>query len=224
MGLLDKLEKGIEKVVRKPFSATFKSPVEIIEIAAQIKNYMDSQVSLEKEQKLVDHRYKILVSEADFEKLSENQLGFDRELTELVQNHIAEKHYSTIDELRFVLGKSGELSLGELDIKVMQTEQDVYWQPFIELADQKLALAKGRTRVGRGGESEIKINDRALSRVHLELLFNGEKAGVRDLGSTNGSAINGQKFTEAPLVNGDTITCGNTQIKFYYLPQLKEDA
>ena len=224
MGLLDKLEKSIEKVVRKPFSATFKSPVEIIEIAAQIKNYMDSQVSLEKEQKLVDHRYKILVSEADFEKLSENQLGFDRELTELVQNHIAEKHYSTIDELRFVLGKSGELSLGELDIKVMQTEQDVYWQPFIELADQKLALAKGRTRVGRGGESEIKINDRALSRVHLELLFNGEKAGVRDLGSTNGSAINGQKFTEAPLVNGDTITCGNTQIKFYYLPQLKEDA
>ncbi len=224
MGLLDKLEKGIEKVVRKPFSATFKSPVEIIEIAAQIKNYMDSQVSLEKEQKLVDHRYKILVSEADFEKLSENQLGFDRELTELVQNHIAEKHYSTIDDLRFVLGKSDELSLGELDIKVMQTEQDVYWQPFIELADQKLALTKGRTRVGRGGESEIKINDRALSRVHLELLFNGEKAGVRDLGSTNGSAINDQKFTEAPLVNGDTITCGNTEIKFYYLPQLKEDA
>ena len=224
MGLFDKLEKGIEKVVRKPFSATFKSPVEIIEIAAQIKNFMDSQVSLEEEQKLVAHRYKILVSETDFQRMAENQLDLDGELTELVQNHMAEKHYSTIDDLRFVFGKSKELSLGELDIKVMQTETDVYWQPFIELEDQKLALAKGRTRVGRGGESEIKLKDRTLSRVHLELLFNGEKAGVRDLGSTNGSQINGQKFTEAPLVNGDTITCGNTEIKFYYLPQLKEDA
>ena len=224
MGLFDKLEKGIEKVVRKPFSATFKSPVELIEIAAQIKNFMDSQVSLEQEQKLVSHRYKVLVSEVDFERLSGNQLEFDWELTDLVQKHMTEKNYSAVDDLRFVLGKSAELSLGELDIKVMQTETDVYWQPFIELENEKLALAKGRTRVGRGGESEIKLKDRTLSRVHLELLFNGEKAGVRDLGSTNGSKINGQKFTEAPLVNGDTITCGNTEIKFYYLPRLKEDA
>ena len=224
MGLLDKLEKSIEKVVRKPFNATFKSLLDPIEIASQIKTSMDSQVSLDQEQKLVAHRYQLLVSPQDFEALSADQLNLDRNLTETIDEYLKAKNYSTVDDLRFILGKSESLSVGELEINVMQTETDVYWQPFIEFEDQKLALPKGRTRVGRGNEADVKLNDRTLSRIHLELLFNGEKAGVRDLGSTNGSFLNGQKFQEGPLVNGDTIACGNTEIKFFYLPQLKEDA
>ena len=224
MGLLDKLEKSIEKVVRKPFNATFKSLLDPIEIASQIKTSMDSQVSLDQEQKLVAHRYQLLVSPQDFEALSADQLNLDRNLTETIGEYLKAKNYSTVDDLRFILGKSESLSVGELEINVMQTETDVYWQPFIEFEDQKLALPKGRTRVGRGSEADVKLNDRTLSRIHLELLFNGEKAGVRDLGSTNGSFLNGQKFQEGPLVNGDTIACGNTEIRFFYLPQLKEDA
>ncbi len=224
MGLLDKLEKSIEKVVRKPFNTTFKSLLDPIEIASQIKTSMDSQVSLDQEQKLVAHRYQLLVSPQDFEALSSDQLNLDRKLTEMVGEYLKAKNYSTIDDLRFILGKSESLSVGELELNVMQTESDVYWQPFIEFADEKLPLPKGRTRVGRGSEADVKINDRTLSRIHLELLFNGEKAGVRDLGSTNGSFLNGQKFQEGPLVNGDTIACGNTEIRFFYLPQLKEDA
>ena len=224
MGLLDKLEKSIEKVVRKPFNATFKSLLDPIEIASQIKTSMDSQVSLDQEQKLVAHRYQLLVSPQDFEALSADQLNLDRNLTETIGEYLKAKNYSTVDDLRFILGKSESLSVGELEINVMQTETDVYWQPFIEFEDQKLALPKGRTRVGRGSEADVKLNDRTISRIHLELLFNGEKAGVRDLGSTNGSFLNGQKFQEGPLVNGDTIACGNTEIRFFYLPQLKEDA
>lgn len=224
MGLLDKLEKSIEKVVRKPFNATFKSPLDPIEIASQIKSNMDSQIAPEQEQKLVAHRYQLLVSKQDFEALSADQLELDRKLTEMVGQHLKSKHYATIDDLRFILGKKEGLSIGELEIDTAETESDVYWQPFIEFADQKLPLPKGRTRVGRGNEADVKINDRTLSRIHLELLFNGERAGVRDLGSTNGSFLNGQKFQEGPLVNGDNIACGNTEIKFFYLPQLKEDA
>jgi hypothetical protein len=224
MGLLDKLEKSIEKVVRKPFNATFKSLLDPIEIASQIKSSMDNQVSLEQEQKLVAHRYQLLVSEKDFEALSADQLNLDRKLTEMVTEHLKQKNYATIDDLRFILGKSEKLSVGDLEINITESETDVYWQPFIEFDEQKIPLPKGRTRVGRGSEADVKVNDRTLSRIHLELLFNGEKAGVRDLGSTNGSFLNGQKFQEGPLVNGDIIACGNTEIKFFYLPQLKEDA
>jgi len=224
MGLLDKLEKSIEKVVRKPFNATFKSLLDPIEIASQIKTSMDNQVSLDQEQKLVAHRYQLLVSPQDFEALSADQLNLDRNLTETIGEYLKAKNYSTVDDLRFILGKSESLSVGELELNIMQTETNVYWQPFIEFEDQKLPLPKGRTRVGRGNEADVKLNDRTLSRIHLELLFNGEKAGVRDLGSTNGSFLNGQKFQEGPLVNGDTIACGNTEIRFFYLPQLKEDA
>ena len=224
MGLLDKLEKSIERVVRKPFNATFKSLLDPIEIASQIKSSMDSQVSLDQEQKLVAHRYQLLVSPQDFEALSADQLNLDRTLTEIIGEYMQAKHYATVDDLRFILGKSDSLSVGDLELDVLETETDVYWQPFIEFDEQRIQLPKGRTRVGRGSEADVKVNDRALSRIHLELLFSGEKAGVRDLGSTNGSFLNGQKFQEGPLVNGDLITCGNTEIKFFYLPQIKGDA
>ena len=224
MGLLEKLEKSIEKVVRKPVNATFKSLLDPIEIASQIKANMDNQVSVEQEHKFVANRYQLLVSTQDIEALSADHLELDRKLTQMVCEHIKLKNYATIDDLRFILGKSQKLSVGDLEVEILETETDVFWQPFIEFAEQKLPLPKGRTRVGRGNEADVKINDRTLSRIHLELLFNGEKAGVRDLGSTNGSFLNGQKFQEGPLVNGDTIACGNTEIKFFYLPQLKEGA
>jgi len=105
MGLLDKLEKSIEKVVRKPFNTTFKSPLDPIEIASQIKTSMDSQVSLDQEQKLVAHRYQLLVSPQDFEALSSDQLNLDRKLTEMVGGYLKAKTYSTVDDLRFIPGK-----------------------------------------------------------------------------------------------------------------------
>jgi sigma-B regulation protein RsbU (phosphoserine phosphatase) len=66
---------------------------------------------------------------------------------------------------------------------------------------------------GRGASCTIPIRDRFLSRQHLEFLSKGGSWFVRDLGSANGSWLNGRRVEGAERLRvGDTLTLGETEI------------
>lgn len=62
--------------------------------------------------------------------------------------------------------------------------------------------------VGRGGAADLIIPDTAVSRTHAEIQATGDRLRVRDLGSANGTMVNGVSVTEAFLTEGDTLTFG----------------
>ena len=69
--------------------------------------------------------------------------------------------------------------------------------------------------LGRGTDADIQINDPGVSRRHAEIRLMPEgPGGVRvvlvDLGSTNGTLVNGRRAAEAELVDGSTVRIGNT--------------
>jgi hypothetical protein len=69
--------------------------------------------------------------------------------------------------------------------------------------------------LGRGTDADIQINDPGVSRRHAEIRLMPEgPEGIRvvlvDLGSTNGTLVNGRRTTEADLVDGSTVRIGNT--------------
>ena len=69
--------------------------------------------------------------------------------------------------------------------------------------------------LGRGTDADIQINDPGVSRRHAEIRLMPEgPGGIRvvmvDLGSTNGTLVNGRRTTEAELVDGSTVRIGNT--------------
>jgi len=67
------------------------------------------------------------------------------------------------------------------------------------------------SNVGRDITNNIVINDREVSRHHLRLMRGAEGYTVEDLGSTNGTFINGKRVTGAtPLTNGDMLGLGET--------------
>jgi HD-GYP domain-containing protein (c-di-GMP phosphodiesterase class II) len=68
--------------------------------------------------------------------------------------------------------------------------------------------------IGREGGQTIRILDEGVSRQHAEIFRIGEMCFVRDLNSTNGTYVNGQRITEEMLRNGDEITVGNTSMVF----------
>jgi pSer/pThr/pTyr-binding forkhead associated (FHA) protein len=73
--------------------------------------------------------------------------------------------------------------------------------------------------IGRGSDADITLNDTGTSRRHVEVLWDGERAQVNDLGSTNGSKLNGQPVTKAPLAPDSVIDIGRTRIVFRVLAQ-----
>lgn len=83
----------------------------------------------------------------------------------------------------------------------------------------KVAVKPGVLSVGRSAESSVPLNDTNVSRRHAEIRSRGD--GVRiewfliDLGSTNGTMVNGVKVTgEQRLRNGDSLMFGNTPARF----------
>jgi Protein of unknown function (DUF3662)/FHA domain len=74
---------------------------------------------------------------------------------------------------------------------------------------------KGRTVVlGRSRDCDIQLADANVSRRHAELRQEGASYWIIDLGSTNGTEVNGKRVKRAKLSDGDTIVLGSTRITF----------
>ena len=81
---------------------------------------------------------------------------------------------------------------------------------------QRLEVACPATTVGRGS-GEIDIDDPTLSSRHFTIEERGQEFFLRDLGSTNGTFLNGHLVRSAPLKSGDEIKAGESVFMFSVL-------
>jgi hypothetical protein len=80
---------------------------------------------------------------------------------------------------------------------------------------QRIELHEGHYVLGRHLENDIVVNDTNVSRKHAEFVCAAGEVVVRDLGSTNGTKVNGVAITgEQLLQHGDIINLGTAQITF----------
>lgn len=73
-------------------------------------------------------------------------------------------------------------------------------------------LRPGYTIVGRGQDADFRLPDTGVSRRHAEIHWDGEVAILSDLGSTNGTSVNGGMIQEWQLADGDMIRIGHSDI------------
>jgi pSer/pThr/pTyr-binding forkhead associated (FHA) protein len=69
-------------------------------------------------------------------------------------------------------------------------------------------LGSGATLIGRGAECDIFLGDVTVSRHHATVTASKEALTVEDLGSTNGTYVNGSRAEEASLTAGDELIIG----------------
>jgi two-component system, cell cycle response regulator len=80
-----------------------------------------------------------------------------------------------------------------------------------------------KTIIGRGQKAQVRLLDDGISREHAQVVVEGNKIYLQDLGSTNGTFCNGMKVDRRELADGDKILVGSTTIlKFTYHDNLDE--
>jgi diguanylate cyclase (GGDEF)-like protein len=90
-------------------------------------------------------------------------------------------------------------------------------------AGEMFKLQYERTIIGRGPKVSVRLNDEGVSREHCQILREGERVILEDLGSTNGTFCNGIRIDRRELTDGDKIMVGSTTIlKFTYHDYLDE--
>ncbi len=73
---------------------------------------------------------------------------------------------------------------------------------------REFPIAKPKTIIGRRQDCELRVPTRDVSRQHCEISLNGKAVTVRDLGSANGTYVNGKRVAEATLKAGDVLKVG----------------
>ena len=83
----------------------------------------------------------------------------------------------------------------------------------------RLALYEGENVLGRGLDDTIEVDLPTISRRHARITI-GATSTLEDLGSKNGTYLQRQRVTSAPLSDGDEIRVGNATFTFRIEPPL----
>jgi hypothetical protein len=115
-------------------------------------------------------------------------------------------------------GGSGTMLLDPEDPPARPSGLELKVQAHLDLVgampgEGRLPLLDARTVVGRE-RADITIDDPALSSRHFEVEARGDEYFLRDLNSSNGTALNGDKIRAAQLASGDRIRAGRTTFVF----------
>ena len=81
------------------------------------------------------------------------------------------------------------------------------------MAGRAHELKADRTTIGRVEDNVFQIVEPSVSSHHCEVLLRGKDVVVKDLDSTNGTFINGEKVTESVLQPGQTLRLGNVELR-----------
>jgi hypothetical protein len=75
-------------------------------------------------------------------------------------------------------------------------------------------LTTGRNVIGRGTDADIRLPDTGVSRKHVDVVLEGGTAFAEDLGSTNGTLVNGRRISRQALADGDVIRIGHSVLVY----------
>lgn len=89
-------------------------------------------------------------------------------------------------------------------------------KPLLEVVGGQTYLLVGeRTVVGRGRNVDIALSDSGVSHQHFEIVQVGTNYVLRDLGSTNGTFVEGNRVNEATLLDRNVVTAGRIKMIFW---------
>lgn len=229
MGLLERFEDSLDRLVNGAFARAFKAEVQPVEIASAIQREMDDRsVVIDRQRTACPNMFQVELSSHDFQRLTTYQSTLESELATLVVEYSSEQRYTLLGSALVTLDEDDELETGifrvrsESRAQIAATDGEeaidtalgvTIGQPRLEAAGMAYPLVRAMTRLGRGSDVDIRIDDPGASRSHCEIVL-GDPVVIRDLGSTNGTLVDGEAISETEITDGAEIQIGTTVLVF----------
>ncbi len=222
MGLLDNFEKKLDRLVNGAFAKAFKSEVQPVEIAAGLQRELDDRATVvSRSRTVVPNVFVVELSERDHARLADFEATVNEELATLVREYAQEQRYTFVGPAQVTLASDPQLGTGLFRVRsevrpgaggAPPPPTDVTGQPHLEVDGTTYAL-RAVTRIGRGTEVDIRVDDPGVSRAHAEITL-GTDVTIRDLGSTNGTLVDGRMVSSVALHDGARIQLGTTTLTY----------
>ena len=268
MGLLDRLEAGIERAVQGTFARHLRSAVHPVEIASNIRRAMDDRAVASSGRAIVPNVFVIELSPSDYDRLQPDLRNVEMDLVAAAEEHCEGQHYQPAGPFDMIFEEHDDLETGVFRLRPSKASRpratgmtgqqrtvrppqapapavpadedepptrahaarpaaaapptprrnNPADRPWLDVDGDRYPLMGALTVLGRDDSADIILDDPGISRRHSELRVTLDGPHVvttiRDLGSTNGTFVNGERVTSAHLSDGDRITVGRTSVTF----------
>ena len=214
---LQSLERRLERMVEGVFRGS-RSAIRPIELGRRVVRAMDDQRSVDvKGRRVVPNDFTVYLSERDLHSFDEINDVLTSELVEAAREYAREEGYHFMGPVRVELAVDPNLRGGRFEVlaQLKQARGGAGAGSLVMPSGQRISLGDRPVTIGRSSECTIALSDQNVSRRNAEVRPGPRGYAVADLGSTNGTMVNGTRIrSEQPLADGDILSFGATYIRF----------
>ena len=233
MSVLDRFEKSVEGAVNGVFSKFGSKDLQPVDLSSALEREIDNEaMPVGRDRTVAPNEYRFKLSTPDFDHIE--QWGSETladELADNLTNYARSQHYAFVGPVVVIFEEDLDLAKGSFKLTAasvqgnavpVTTDEQSQDSPLLEINGSQYLLTKEKTILGRGSGCDIVIDDPGISRKHLEIDVTPNGVIARDLGSTNGTYVEGHQVPAATLLDGNTITIGRTRILYWASSQEQE--
>ncbi len=215
--VLRSFEDRLERLVEGMFARAFRTGLQPVEIGRRLVKELDANRTLDvRGRSVAPNLFVVHLASSDQERFANIHDSLIAELRTIVRDHATAEGFRFLGPVRlqFAEDEGGTVGLFRVDTSFDERPPSEH-HGYLELPDgQRVGLGVQVTTIGRVPESTIVLSDPNASRHHAEIHLDGDSFELVDLGSTNGSKVNGQKISRQLLAEGDELTFGTIQLRF----------
>jgi hypothetical protein len=222
VSLLSRFEKACSAFIERAFARSFPSELAPAHVARKLVAVMEAHTDRADGELVAPSEYLVYVDPNELERLQSDRAYLEREWGELLRDlavRVGASFPGGAPHVRMV-GKEGvppgsaEIELGEERPTERRRPQPGFALRVLKgLPAGGLYPLEGELSVGRGKGVNVVLADPSVSRRHATIALVDGLPVVRDLGSTNGTFVNGERVETRKLRAGDVLKVGNTELR-----------
>jgi len=213
---LQKFEERLERLVEGTLAKPFKSNLQPVEIGRRLTREMDLHRRVGVRGLIAPNFFVVTLAPADVDRFSNFIDALSRELSDAAREHARVESYSFVGPVEVEIYEGATLKSGRFTVtaEVHESDDGGFLAELVFPDGKRVAVGSEALVIGRLPECGIVLQDSNVSRRHAELRRRGEGVFITDLGSTNGTRVNGSPVREQMLANGDEVSVGSTRLIF----------
>jgi hypothetical protein len=212
---LQRFERRLEQLVEGAFTKAFRSGLQPVEIGRRLVRELDAGRTAGVRGTVAPNHFTVTLSPDDAERFAGFHDALVRELQEAARDHVRTEGYHFIGPVEVVIEVDERRKRGDLRVEAEIVEGEGGVPGSLVLPDGgRVRLGEWVTVIGRLADCEINLADPQVSRRHAEVRPAANGFRVVDLGSMNGTRVNGMAVSDQELHDGDVITVGSTAIRY----------
>ncbi|MGD9497641.1 MAG: FhaA domain-containing protein [Armatimonadota bacterium] len=215
MSLLRRLEDALESIIDGGLARVAGGGVHPLEIARRLQDQMAEGKLLGVGASYAPNRFTVRLADEELAFLGDLAEDIAEELSRHLEEYAAEQGWAVGAGVVVRLQGGGRPGRIEVEHSFEESAPGARLVVVAGQADGATFEVGGRAMIGRDPQCEVLLREPAVSRHHAELEWTYRGYLLRDLGSRNGTFVNGEEIGEALLGDGDLIEVGLVQIRFH---------